>query len=61
VLGALISPTGPIAVLGILKGACAGKNSATKSTDESLFSDGIASGGEDLGAGQVSATMVAVT
>jgi CPA1 family monovalent cation:H+ antiporter len=61
VFGALISPTDPIAVLGILKRAGASKSLATKIAGESLFNDGIAFGGEDLGAGQVGGTLVAVT
>jgi CPA1 family monovalent cation:H+ antiporter len=40
--GALISPTDPIAVLGILKGAGAAKSLETKITGESLFNDGVA-------------------
>ena len=39
--GALISPTDPIAVLGILKQAGAPRNLAIKITGESLFNDGI--------------------
>jgi CPA1 family monovalent cation:H+ antiporter len=39
--GALISPTDPIAVLGILKSAGAPKSLQTKITGESLFNDGI--------------------
>ncbi|MEM7309927.1 MAG: sodium:proton antiporter [Planctomycetota bacterium] len=39
--GALISPTDPIAVLGILKQAKAPKSLATKIAGESLFNDGI--------------------
>lgn len=39
--GALISPTDPIAVLGILKSAGAPKTLETKITGESLFNDGI--------------------
>ncbi len=39
--GALISPTDPVAVLGILKQAGVGKNLETKITGESLFNDGI--------------------
>ena len=39
--GALISPTDPIAVLGILKTAGAPKNLETKITGESLFNDGV--------------------
>src|SRR5690606_34441625 len=40
--GALISPTDPIAVLGILKKAKVRKTLETKITGESLFNDGIA-------------------
>jgi len=40
--GALIAPTDPIAVLGILKSAGAPKSLETKITGESLFNDGIA-------------------
>jgi len=39
--GALISPTDPIAVLGILKSAGAPKSLETKITGESLFNDGV--------------------
>ncbi len=39
--GALISPTDPISVLGILKKAGAGKDLETKIAGESLFNDGI--------------------
>lgn len=39
--GALISPTDPIAVLGILKRAGVAKSLETKVTGESLFNDGI--------------------
>jgi CPA1 family monovalent cation:H+ antiporter len=42
VFGALISPTDPIAVLGILKSAGATKSLETKITGESLFNDGVA-------------------
>lgn len=40
--GALISPTDPIAVLGILKSANAPKSLEVKITGESLFNDGVA-------------------
>ena len=40
--GALISPTDPIAVLGILKSARLPKSLETKITGESLFNDGVA-------------------
>ncbi|MCP5151048.1 MAG: sodium:proton antiporter [Ectothiorhodospiraceae bacterium] len=39
--GALISPTDPIAVLGILKSAGAPRSLETKITGESLFNDGV--------------------
>jgi CPA1 family monovalent cation:H+ antiporter len=39
--GTLISPTDPIAVLGILKSAGAPKSLETKITGESLFNDGV--------------------
>ncbi len=39
--GALISPTDPIAVLGILKSCNAPKSLETKITGESLFNDGV--------------------
>jgi CPA1 family monovalent cation:H+ antiporter len=39
--GALISPTDPIAVLGILREAGTPKNLETKITGESLFNDGV--------------------
>jgi len=41
VFGALISPTDPIAVLGILKNAKAPKSLEVKITGESLFNDGV--------------------
>ncbi len=41
VFGALISPTDPIAVLGILKNAGAPKSLEVKITGESLFNDGV--------------------
>src|SRR5690606_28175687 len=40
--GALISPTDPIAVLGILKKANVNKSLETKIAGESLFNDGVA-------------------
>ena len=40
--GALIAPTDPIAVLGIMKGAGASDSLTTKITGESLFNDGVA-------------------
>jgi len=40
--GALIAPTDPIAVMGILKSAGAPKSLATQITGESLFNDGVA-------------------
>jgi CPA1 family monovalent cation:H+ antiporter len=40
--GALIAPTDPIAVLGILKSAGASKSLEVKITGESLFNDGVA-------------------
>lgn len=41
VFGALISPTDPVAVLGILKKVGAPKSLETKITGESLFNDGV--------------------
>lgn len=41
IFGALISPTDPIAVLGILKSLGAPKSLETKITGESLFNDGV--------------------
>lgn len=42
VFGALISPTDPVAVLSILKGAKVRKSLETKIAGESLFNDGVA-------------------
>lgn len=41
VFGALVAPTDPVAVLGILKTAGAPKSLETKITGESLFNDGV--------------------
>ena len=66
VFGALISPTDPIAVLSVLKGAGAPESLETKITGESLFNDGTAVVafvtlvGLASGANEFSATAVAV-
>ncbi len=41
VFGALISPTDPVAVLGVLRGASLRKSLETKIAGESLFNDGV--------------------